>query len=318
MLSSTSLIIDAIIHANEEVVEDILKHGLDPNSKSGSGNSLLKIAVLVFQERITVKLLQAGARFSPFNEDGYWLIDRTKKTEIGDVLNRWPGVIPLQVLCLRAVHYSFNKPTVPDWFPPLLLEWPEIHEYLRPEDEALALNLEYEEMRRIEREISPPFFYNVAAYPLYNGMIGAHDLEVTNRFSDDYPAVNDAFERYANIRREFVEEAWENLQELSTHRDEDAVWNVRFPTLPIAGNFTHQWSLAPLDSPKQPLPLPNHRDLRKVAHHAKQEHRKREKRAQNYSKKAQRRFNQPDKAGKSQRRERVRTRSRKANRKNQK
>ena len=47
-----------------------------------------------------------------------------------DLLKRWPRVVPLQTLCLRVIRSRSNGVVVPEWVPPLLLEWPSIEEVL--------------------------------------------------------------------------------------------------------------------------------------------------------------------------------------------
>lgn len=141
------------------VVERLLRAGAYPNMRDQHGKPLLAISVGKLHKnsmemllragadpRMPLLLLQAGADSRMPRFDGSTVIDYAYKCTayggeenaseyhaIAYRLERQPIVVPLVILCLREIHYSRNKPTIPEWFPPPLLEWPDPEEYLLSE-----------------------------------------------------------------------------------------------------------------------------------------------------------------------------------------
>lgn len=111
----------------------LLEHGASPNTADNYGHSAIQSAVYDgMDEEMAVTLLEAGASvyyplYRPHSRIEIMLTDFPN-------LKRWPVVLPLQVLCLQKVHYARVKPDVPEWFPPLLLEWPDPEEYIAPRE----------------------------------------------------------------------------------------------------------------------------------------------------------------------------------------
>ena len=122
-----------------ETVKKLLGTGADINQINEDGHSLLYVSVFFGRLEVVKLLLQAGANSSQICKYGKSPMDVGAMLgwhEITRVLQRWPAAVPLHVLCLRAIHYSPKKPDVPEWFPPPLLEWPAIEEYLLPDNET--------------------------------------------------------------------------------------------------------------------------------------------------------------------------------------
>lgn len=128
------------------VVERLLRAGVCPNMRDQHGKLLLAISVGKLHKNSMEMLLQAGANPRMPRFDGSTVIDYAYRCTayggeenaseyhaIAFRLERQPIVVPLVILCLRKIHYSRNKPTIPEWFPPPLLEWPDPEEYLLSE-----------------------------------------------------------------------------------------------------------------------------------------------------------------------------------------
>lgn len=110
----------------EELVSALLEAGALPNCFDKYGNSPLHTAVLTYEFHVAKLLLKAGSDCYQGNIDGHTPIDVAKQCTydlISDLLEKWPRVVSLRVMCLRVVHFSPNKPPVPAWVPPVLLRW---------------------------------------------------------------------------------------------------------------------------------------------------------------------------------------------------
>ena len=110
-----------------KIVELLLKAGADPKHVNNNGNTPLYWAALEGYLKIVELLLKAGADPKHVNNNGntplYWAT-RNGYTKIVELLKSYKNkVSSLNTLCLRVIHFNENKPIVPGWFPPLLLEW---------------------------------------------------------------------------------------------------------------------------------------------------------------------------------------------------
>lgn len=137
---------EAASHEHWEVAERLLQAGADPNSFVNYNNHILRIPANKRHKKGTELFLRAGAdpRMKDPNRRSVisFIYDCVRYSgmrsaleyaDVGHWLESYPVVVPLIVLCLRKIHYSRDKPAIPEWFPSLLLEWPNPDDYLLPE-----------------------------------------------------------------------------------------------------------------------------------------------------------------------------------------
>lgn len=142
----------AVSNGRKEIVELLLKYKANVNHKRNgySFNDLLSTVIIqIFPagfsntsyminkyKSIAIKLIYAGAdvhqSLRVFNEfkdrsisEGFYYTYYDFACKAIDFLSNLPKVRSLYVLCLAKVHYGHDRPNVPEWFPRLLLEWPD-------------------------------------------------------------------------------------------------------------------------------------------------------------------------------------------------
>lgn len=112
-------------------IDLLLRFGACIEQPDVSGRTALYMAAENGNREALELLLRAGADPHIVNRYKFTPVkDNVDVTEVLARLSQQPSVVPLQVLCLRAIHYASKKPDVPEWFPTLLLEWPDSREYL--------------------------------------------------------------------------------------------------------------------------------------------------------------------------------------------
>lgn len=116
------------------VLDALLKAGADPNKPDLNGSTPLHVAARFGGHLCVLGLLKAGANPYQVNDNGLTAIKEAKSRpqcrEALEILEKWPRVVSLRMLCLRVIHLSPNKPPVPDWLPRPVLRWFLLGEFL--------------------------------------------------------------------------------------------------------------------------------------------------------------------------------------------
>lgn len=153
-----SLVYTCIVRNSLSVMSILLKAGADPNQLIAPGETALCFASGRNQVSMVKKLAMAGADLnyeSMFSLAPIWCaavkgcievvkmllefgakpkhamdyektlhnVQENGHYEIAELLERWPRINSLRMMCLRVVHFSPNKPFIPAWVPPVILQF---------------------------------------------------------------------------------------------------------------------------------------------------------------------------------------------------
>jgi len=124
---SETLLCLASYYGLSDMVKVLIQSGSSVNKADGYGNTPLIMSAYGGYIKIAKMLIMVGADRNLTDNDGHTPLQIAmdyQHTGIAELMTKQPKIMSLQNLCLRVVHYG-GQIIVPEWFPPLLLEWNE-------------------------------------------------------------------------------------------------------------------------------------------------------------------------------------------------
>lgn len=103
-----------------EIADLLLEAGVDFNQLDQKGETPLFHAAAGGKMETVKKLLKLGAKVDHMNNDGETasvVAGKYEAFDTAEVLERWPRINTLQMLCWRVVHFSLKKSDIPAWVP---------------------------------------------------------------------------------------------------------------------------------------------------------------------------------------------------------